>query len=95
MTDQPGQDGTATSDKPAPVDGLSIAAMALGIASLVLFWLPIVNLILAILAVIFGIIGITRKISVGMAVAGVSTGAITLILILIFFITALAQHSGR
>jgi len=92
MTDQSGQDVAATSGKPAPVDGLSVAAMVLGIAALVLFWLPIANFILAILAVVFGIIGITRKISVGMAIAGVATGTIAFTIIIILIVAAILQN---
>jgi len=94
MADQPNPDVKPASEAPSTVDGLSVAAMVLGIAALVLFWLPIVNFVVAILAIIFGIIGITRKQSVGMAVAGLATGAIALTIIVVFIIAAIVQNSA-
>ena len=58
--------------------GFSIAALVLGIVSIVLFCLWYISIPCGILAVIFGILGIksTRK---GMSIAGLVTGAIGLI----------------
>ncbi len=56
--------------------GLSIAAMVLGISSLVLWF---VGFILAVLAIIFGAIGLKRKRGRGFAITGLVTGIIGLI----------------
>ena len=65
--------------------GLAITSMILGIVSLILGWIPILGWIIFSLAIIFGIIALT-KISKdenlegkGMAIAGIVMGAIPLI----------------
>jgi hypothetical protein len=66
---------------PAPNNGLGTAAMVIGIISVVGFCLYGVNIILGILALIFGIIGLGRAkrgeaTNRGMALAGVILGAV-------------------
>lgn len=62
-------------DKPS----LSIAAMVLGIVSLV-FWANwAISIICAILALVFGIIRMKKPAGKGMAIAGFVTGLITLV----------------
>lgn len=61
------------------VNGFSIAALVLGIVSLVLCCFWIVSIPCSILALIFGILAI-KKPGKGMAIAGIITGAITLAL---------------
>jgi hypothetical protein len=68
--------------KPAG-NGIAVAAMCCGIAALLFAWTPfgfVVGLILAVLALVFGIRGIVRARTVGrnrgMAIAGVATGAL-------------------
>ena len=80
-----------------PSNGIGIAALVVGIVSLFLFWIPFLGLVLAILALVFGIIGI-RKASrgeatnKGMAITGVVTGALALVgalivsVVFIFFV---------
>ena len=64
--------------------GFSIAALVLGIISLVLFCLWYISIPCGILAIIFGILGIksTKK---GMSIAGVVTGAIGLVVSIVIF----------
>ncbi|MFJ1591529.1 DUF4190 domain-containing protein [Kitasatospora albolonga] len=69
---------------PAPANGLGIAAMVLGIISVVGFCLYGVNIILGILALIFGLIGLGRAkrgeaTNRGMAVAGIILGAVGMV----------------
>lgn len=59
-------------------NGLSVTAMVLGIVGLVLFLVPFIPYPLAILAVVFGIIGMKNPVGKGMAVTGLVTGLITL-----------------
>lgn len=59
--------------------GLSIAAMVLGIISIVLFCIWYVSLPCAILAIIFGIVGM-KKGGKGMAIAGLVLGIIAVAL---------------
>jgi hypothetical protein len=74
------QDGTVTRNVTG--NGIAIAAMVCGIVSVVLGWLPVVfavGVVLAVLAIIFGIVGV-RRAGVngnrkGFAIAGVVTGA--------------------
>lgn len=75
--------------------GFCIASMVLGIVALVLFWMWYIAIPCAILAIIFGILGIksTQK---GMAITGVVTGSIGLIvsIILIVFIVIVGMALG-
>ncbi len=79
-----------------PSNGIGIAALVVGIVSLFTWWIPVLGLVVAIVAVVLGIVGI-RKASKGqatnkgMAIAGLVTGALGLIaslLVTIFFLTA-------
>ena len=78
-----GQGGYGAS--PSPKNGIGIAAMVVGIVALLLCWIPFLGLLLAIVALVLGIVGI-RKVSrgeatnKGMAIAGVVTGALALLL---------------
>lgn len=65
--------------------GLAIAAMVLGIVSLVLFCIWYISLPCAILAIIFGIIAIKSS-KRGMAIAGISTGAVGAILMILLYV---------
>ena len=65
--------------------GLAIAAMVLGIVSLVLFCIWYISLPCAILAIIFGIIAIKSS-KRGMAIAGISTGAFVAILMILLYV---------
>lgn len=65
--------------------GLNIAALVLGIVSLVLWCFWYVSIPCAILAFIFGIIGI-KKNGKGMAISGIVTGAIALVLWIVLFV---------
>ncbi|MEU5283237.1 DUF4190 domain-containing protein [Streptomyces sp. NPDC020755] len=69
---------------PAPNNGLGTAAMVIGIVSVVGFCLYGVNIILGILALIFGIIGLGRAkrgeaTNRGMALAGVILGSVGIV----------------
>lgn len=57
--------------------GLSIAAMVLGIVSVVLFCVSYISIPCAILAIIFGIVG-KKKGGRGMAIAGLVLGIIAI-----------------
>lgn len=65
--------------------GFGIASMVLGIIAVVLFF-SLLNVPLAILAIVFGIIQLTKKEAQGMSVAGIITGALSLILGFIFWV---------
>jgi hypothetical protein len=79
----------------SPRNGIGIAAMVVGIVAIFLFWIPLLGLVLAIVALVLGIVGI-RKASrgeatnKGMAIAGVVTGALALLgsifITIVFFV---------
>ncbi|WP_081687225.1 DUF4190 domain-containing protein [Glycomyces tenuis] len=74
-----------------PKNGLGVAGMVTGIIGIVLFWCGIVGIVLAILAVVFGGVGIARAnrgeaTNKGMATAGVVLGVITLALDIVYWI---------
>ena len=65
--------------------GLATAGMVLGIISVVLSFIPIINNIaffIGILALIFGIIGIVKKAGKGKAIAGVVLGILSIVITL-------------
>ncbi|HEU0031944.1 MAG TPA: DUF4190 domain-containing protein [Kofleriaceae bacterium] len=76
-------------------NGLAIAGMVLGIIGLVLFWVPFLSWVLALLAIVFGAIGMNKAKRVmrgkGMAMTGLILGIITMIAGVAFFVWALEQ----
>lgn len=73
--------------QPSGGKGMAIAAMVLGILSIIFALLPIVSIPLGLLAIIFGILAI-KKPGRGMAIAGLVTGIIGLLLGLLIFVAA-------
>lgn len=69
------------------VNGLTIAALVLGIVSIVLWCMWFISIPCSILALIFGIIGV-KKPGKSMAIGGIVTGAISLAIWAILFIGA-------
>lgn len=67
--------------------GLNIAAIVLGIISIVLWCAWFISIPCAILALIFGIIGIKKQ-GRGLAITGIVTGSITLAIWVLVFIGA-------
>src|SRR4051794_5313235 len=68
-------------------NGLAVAGMVCGIVGLVLFWVPILGWILAILGIVFGGVGIARAnagaANKGMAITGVVLGIVSIALYLL------------
>lgn len=83
--------GSKSPDGERRTDGLSIAAMICGILS---FFVPVVGLVLAILAIVFGGIGIGRTNrnpelkGRGMAITGLILGILGLLFVVFFLIIA-------
>lgn len=73
-------------------DGLNVAALILGIISLVLWCFWFISVPCAILAFIFGIVGM-KKNGRGMAISGIVTGAISIVIwaLLLFFVFVFAM----
>lgn len=69
--------------------GLSIASMVLGIVSVVLFCIWYISIPCAILAIIFGIVGM-KKGGKGMGVAGLVLGIVALAVLVIVYLLAIA-----
>ena len=65
--------------------GLCITSLVLGIISLVFCCVYVISIPCAILALIFGIIGV-KSATKGMAIAGIITSAISLIILIFMFI---------
>lgn len=69
-----------------PGKGFGIASLVLGILSLVLFW-TFLNIPLAIIAVIFGIVHICRRSrGIGLAVGGIVTAIVSVILTVVMVV---------
>lgn len=74
------------SSEPPGGIGFGIASMVLGIISLVLFC-TCINIPLAIMAIIFGVIHINRKVgSIGFSIAGIVTSIISVILTVVMVV---------
>jgi hypothetical protein len=71
--------------------GLAITALVLGVVGLVLYWVPIIPYPLAILAIIFGAIGLTQQ--KVMALIGLILGLATLALKAWFWIEIVSFFS--
>jgi hypothetical protein len=76
---------------PQQGNGMAVAALVLGILSLILSWLLVVDFILAVLAIIFGAVGLSTAgkrggAGRGLAIAGLVLGALTIVLGIIFWI---------
>ena len=65
-------------------NGLNIAALVLGIVSIVLWCLWYISIPCAIIALVFGIIGIKKQ-GKGFALTGIITGALVLVVWVLFF----------
>ena len=59
-------------------NGLAVSSMVLGIIGLVLFLVPIIPYPLAILAIVFGVVGKKNTLKKGFAITGLVTGIVTL-----------------
>lgn len=77
-------------------NGLAVTGMVLGIVGIVFFWLPIFGWILAILAIIFGGVGIARAnkgaSGKGMAVAGLVLGIVSIALYVIIVVAIVSNN---
>ena len=69
------------------VSGFTIAALVLGIVSLILWCIWFISIPCSILALIFGILGVKKK-GKGMAIAGIVTASISLAIWLLLFLGA-------
>lgn len=70
-------------EKKQPGKGFAITALVMGILAIINSFIPFLNVIsyvFAILAVIFGIVGIVKKTGKGLAIAGLVLGILSLIL---------------
>ena len=96
-----GQGAYAGSAPAQPSNGIGIAAMVVGIVALLLCWIPFLGLVLAIVALVLGIVGI-RKASrgeatnKGMAITGVVTGGLALLggILSVLFFLFIAEEFG-
>lgn len=76
----------ADNRKKEPGNGFAVASMVLGLISLVLFCTGI-NIITAILAIIFGIVHLTKhRPEKGMAIVGIITGSFGIIAFVIYWV---------
>lgn len=76
-------------EKSAESKGMSIAALVLGIISLVMLCIWYISIPCAILAIIFGILG-RKKGGKGMGTAGLVLGILTVAFVIIFYMLVIA-----
>lgn len=77
-------------------NGMAVTAMVLGIIGVVLFWIPVLGWILAILAIIFGGVGIAQAnkragSGKGMAIAGLVLGIVSIALYVIVVVAVVSN----
>ena len=78
-----------------PVDGLAITGLVIGVVAVLLCWIPFFGALVSILAIIFGGIGVGRKISTGMGVAGLVLGILTFLVNVGITIYALTKATAN
>ncbi len=83
------QESNSEQTVPQESKGLSIASMVLGIISVVLFCIWYISIPCAILAIIFGVVGM-KKDGKGMAIAGLVLGIVALAILLMIYLLAIA-----
>lgn len=81
--------GQASQDKGESI-GFGIASLVLGILSIFTF-MCCINYILAILAIIFGIVQLVKSKKKGMAIAGIITAAISVIIATVFWVAVASE----
>lgn len=77
---------------PAKTNGLALAALIVGISALVFCWVPVLGLLLGIVAVVLGILGMKKATDgsgKGLAIGGLATGALALLIGLFVTVTVL------
>lgn len=74
--------------QPAPSKpaGLAITALVTGIVAFVLWWVPVLGVIVGIVAVVFGVLALVKKQSKGFGLTGLILGALGLVAALILSI---------
>lgn len=73
--------------------GFGVASMVLGILSIFTFFCC-VNYIFAILAIIFGIVQLVKSTKKGMAITGIITAAISIIISIVFWVAAASESTN-
>lgn len=87
----------ASNPQPAPTsssNGLAITALVLGIVAFCIGWTGPFGLVVAIAAIVFGIIGLVKKQSKGMGITGLILGGLALITALIVTMVGVAIFGG-
>lgn len=83
------QENNATQTVAQDSKGLSIASMVLGIISVVIFCIWYISVPCAVLAIIFGVVGM-KKGGKGMAIAGLVLGIVALAILVMIYLLAIA-----
>lgn len=65
-------------------NGFAVAALALGIASIVFFWFPFLGIPCAVVGLIMGIVAITKKVSRSMSITGTVLSGVGVLFSIIF-----------
>lgn len=79
---------------PPQPKGIAISAMVVGIVSLLLSGVVVIGIIGGVVAVVLGIVALTKAQSRGMSITGIATGAIAVIVSVAFFLLSLAFIGG-
>lgn len=77
----------------SPVNGNAVTALVTGITGLVLCWVPVLDITLGIVAVVFGAVALHQartqhRSGTGMAVAGLVTGILTVLAFIVLVVIA-------
>lgn len=91
---QPQQPVPPAGVAPSQSNGFAITALVLGIVAFLFGWAGFLNLLTAVLAVVFGIVALVKRQSKGMAITGTALGGVgllTSILVGLFFTAAIIE----
>jgi uncharacterized membrane protein len=82
-------------NSPYRPNGFAVSALVLGILSVVLLWVPVVGMLLAVLAIIFGAIGHSKYRRYpniegrGMSITGVVLGIVSIVIYVIIIVAVI------
>ena len=71
---------------PAAQNDMAIASMVVGIVSLIFCWAAFFGLVAGVTALVLGILGLKKPIGKGMAITGIVTGGLSILINIIFVI---------
>lgn len=86
-------DDRASPQGPEPANGMAIAALVLGIVSVLIVWVPIVGMLgtlMALIGLVLGVLALRGGGERGLAIGGIVCSGVSLVITAIYMLGALA-----